>query len=619
MGSAMPTALDTLVRSRTVNTVTHEIILVHGFKSHSDDQKRLYKFRSLLENWVKLATDPIRNRVNVRTFAFDGDHVLHNGKHGLSDATMELSRKFETTCEDASSPLFQRRVEEANRDREHDRASRSAIFIAHGLGTWVVKDFLVLFRKSENHVDPTGLIFLDAPDTPPNMTPIDVRSESAVTRYLYEFTEIYKIQAIPFKINELQDKLRAIDMNFRLLTNTRYGVCEEAKDMYEERSVYTMKMWCDNLWMSSNPRLRTESSKMKSLIRGVNNMMRLEKATKMEEQLKKLEPLKLTQCLQEATAVHKFYDIQPDDSRDDIEAATNPIASQSSSYQSPDAEKGKQKANSPSNPSRRHGLLTPSNSMKPLPQIPEEREAEHHHEQAYGFRPSTAANNNNSHDERFYDFDDAVAQRNQAAETDDQEALATAQSRLQLVKWHQEQTLGKTHPAVLVTQREIVATGLAAGLRGGKPMEQWAEDDFRGVEEDMHHAFRGLDEALGPLHGETLESLAALFGVRVLLARAGVRPWDAVASTLDMVGQRLRERATGTPGLVLDTLRIKYKVGLSLAQVSERGDAMLEDLLRETEDLILTAGRRSVGELTALRSNVLERIAEVRQMRGGGE
>ncbi|KAK6949574.1 hypothetical protein Daesc_009657 [Daldinia eschscholtzii] len=202
-------------------------------------------------NWIKIATDPIRDRVNVRTFAFDGDHVLHNGKHGLSEATIELSRKFAATSEDLSSPLF--------RSRADDKASRAAVFIAHGLGTWVVKDFLVLFRKASNRVDPTGLVFLDAPETPPNMTPVDVRSSSAVSRYLFELADIYKTQVMPLKVNELQDKLRVIDMNFRLLTNSRYGVCEEAKELHEDRIVYTMKMWYDNIWMSSTPRLTIES------------------------------------------------------------------------------------------------------------------------------------------------------------------------------------------------------------------------------------------------------------------------------------------------------------------------------------------------------------------------
>lgn len=215
----------------------------------------------MLENWVTVATNPIRNHVNVRTFAFDGAYVLHNGRHGLSETTIELSQKFAVTSEDSSSPLFHPGATEDSRDR----VPRAAVFVAHGLGTWVVKDFLVLFREASNRIDPTGLIFLDAPEMPPNMTPVDVRSESAVSQYLYELTEVYKLQALPIKIHELQEKLRVIDMNFRLLTNSRYGVCEEIKDAYGDRDVYTMKMWCDNVWMCSNPPLTTDSVSLLTL------------------------------------------------------------------------------------------------------------------------------------------------------------------------------------------------------------------------------------------------------------------------------------------------------------------------------------------------------------------
>ncbi|KAI1475423.1 hypothetical protein F4774DRAFT_413844 [Daldinia eschscholtzii] len=610
MDSTNSTALEILVRTPPGKMVTHEIILVHGFKLHSDDPKHLYKFKNILENWIKIATDPIRDRVNVRTFAFDGDHVLHNGKNGLSDATIELSKKFAATSEDPSSPLFRPRVD--------DKASRAAVFIAHGLGTWVVKDFLVLFRKASNRVDPTGLVFLDALETPPDMTPVDVRSSSAVSRYLFELADIYKTQAM-LKINELQEKLRIIDMNFRLLTNSRYGVCKEAKDMNEDRNLYTMKMWCNNVWMSSNPRLTIESSMVKSFIRGFRNIIRVDKLTKIKEQLKKLEPLKLPECLQEATDLRRFYDVQPDDKHDDVELIASPSVSQGTSLRSHNNKKGKQKANSPSSPIRRRRILIPSNSMKPLRKIPEEQETEHHQEQAYGFRPDPALQTygNKFYGEKFYDFDDAVVQRNEAAETDDQEALAAAQSRLQLVKWQQDQDYGKSHPKVLITQREIITTSLASGMWNGKPIEEWTLDDFREIEYDMRHTFEGLEESLGPLHQETLESLTVLFSVRVSLVKIKILPWASVAKLLDTMTQRLDDRAVFMPDLMLDTLKIKYKIALSLAQISEQGDRMLADLLKEVEDLVLTTGRSSVTELTALSFNILERISEVREMRDG--
>ncbi|KAI2783804.1 hypothetical protein F4815DRAFT_442059 [Daldinia loculata] len=605
MNSTKATALDVLVPSTPGKPITHEIILVHGFKTRSDDQKRLAKFKNLLENWVTVATNPIRNHVNVRTFAFDGAYVLHNGRHGLSETTIELSQKFAVTSEDSSSPLFHPGATEDSRDR----VPRAAVFVAHGLGTWVVKDFLVLFREASNRIDPTGLIFLDAPEMPPNMTPVDVRSESAVSQYLYELTEVYKLQALPIKIHELQEKLRVIDMNFRLLTNSRYGVCEEIKDAYGDRDVYTMKMWCDNVWMCSNPPLTTDSSVIKTFLRGAHNMIRFKKVTKMEEQLKKLERLKLAQTLQEATTCQGFYDVRPDDTK----PTTGPNASPSTGRHSPDNEKGKQIATSSSNASGNRGILTPSNSMKPLPKIPEEIEAEHRPEQAFGFRLETKADE--SHGEKFYDFDDAIDQRNEAVETEDPEALSAAQSRLQLVKWHQDQNLGKNHPKVLVTQREIITTSLASGMWNGKPIENWTKEDFCEIEDEMRHAFEALEESLGPLHRETLEALTVLFSVRASLVKNKMASWVAVAAVLDMIKERLDNRIPLTPETMLDTLRIKYKVALTLAQISDRGDAMLGDILKDTEGLLVTIGREYVADLTALRFNILARISELRDMR----
>ncbi|KAI0845647.1 hypothetical protein F5Y00DRAFT_272705 [Daldinia vernicosa] len=601
MNSTKATALDVLVPSTPGQLVTHEIILVHGFKTRSDDQKRLAKFKHLLENWVTVATDPIRNHVNVRTFEFDGAYVLHNGRHGLSQTTIELSQQFAVTSEDSFSPLFRRRTTEGSRNR----VPRAAVFVAHGLGTWVVKDFLVLFREASNRVDPTGLVFLDAPEMPPHMTPVDVRSESAVSQYLYDLTEIYKLQALPLKIHELQEKLRVIDMNFRQLTNLRYGVCEEIKDADADRDEYTMKMWYDNVWMCSNPPLTIDSSVIKTFLRGAQSMIRFNKATKMEEQLKKLERLKLPQVLQEATTCQGVYDLQPND----IDPNTDPNASPSMSSNG----KGKQKAALPSDSPGKYGILRPSNSMTPLPKISEEVEAEHRPEQAFGFRLETKANE--SHGDNFYDFDDAIAQRNEAVEAGDQEALSAAQSRLQLVKWHQDQNLGKNHPKVLITQREIITTSLASGMWNGKPIENWTKKDFCEIEDEMRHAFEALEEYLGPLHFETLEALVVLFSVRVSLVRNKMVSWIAVAAMLDMINDRLDHRIPLTPETMLDTLRIKYKVALTLAQISDRGDAMLGDILKDTEALLVTIGREYVADLTMLRFNILARISELRDLR----
>lgn len=69
-------------------------------------------------------------------------------------------------------------------------------------------------------------------------------------------------------------------------------------------------------------------------------MIRFKKVTKMEEQLKKLERLKLAQTLQEATTCQGFYDVRPDDTK----PTTGPNASPSTGRHSPDNEKGKRKS-----------------------------------------------------------------------------------------------------------------------------------------------------------------------------------------------------------------------------------------------------------------------------------
>ncbi|KAI8964572.1 hypothetical protein F5Y11DRAFT_363591 [Daldinia sp. FL1419] len=609
---SIPPALDVLIHGTPGKLLTHEIILVHGFKVSFDDQKRLSKFRNVLEQWIISATETVRDRVNVRTFAFDGAHVLYNGHNGISDAIIEFAKQLAVTSVDLDSPLFCRTVKKGiDRERERNRASRSVVFIAHGLGIWVVKELLVLYRNSENCYNPTGLIFLDVPELTSNTTPIDMQTESAISQYLYELAEIYKIQAMPFKIRELQSTLLLTDASFKLLSDSRYGKCETLKGNEGDRDIFIMKMWCDSIWMSSNPRLKIESSVIKTLKRGVHNMIHFDKTTELAEQVKKLEAMKLTESIQEAISSQGFRDVNPDDELVDSEPIIDLYASSGRSRYSPGNGKGKQKATSPSTSPRRHGFLTPSSSMTPLPKIPEENELENHPEDAFG---SCSKIDEKCHTEDFYDFDDAMAQINAAAKSNDQEAIIAAQSRLQLVKWHQCEELGKDHPKVFITQREIISTNLAHGMRNGKPTEDWTRDEFCDLHDEMRQTFEGLEESIGTHHRETIESLAMLFCVRVLLVKNKIFPWAAVVSLREMLNDRLDERSK-TPEEISHSLHIKYRAGITLAQISEHGDFMLADLLREVEDHLLTAASNHVVELLTLRSNILKKIPEMRVLR----
>ena len=89
----------------------------------------------ILKDWVSSEIATIGDIVNVRMFSFDSEHVLHNGRSALHQAALELYGRFALT-EDPTSPLF---CSVTNED-DH-RSSGAAIFIAHGMGVWLVKEF----------------------------------------------------------------------------------------------------------------------------------------------------------------------------------------------------------------------------------------------------------------------------------------------------------------------------------------------------------------------------------------------------------------------------------------------------------------------------------------------
>ncbi|KAI1459932.1 hypothetical protein F4805DRAFT_455318 [Annulohypoxylon moriforme] len=178
-----------LFKSNTPDQVTHEIILVHGFKSCLGSKSRSVECRRILESWVLDEIKSINNRVNVRTFSFDSEHILHNGRSALHEYALELSNSLEATS-DSSSPLF---CSLANGDR--GRSSRAAIFVAHGIGMWVVKELLTIIRTQENRIDPTGLFFFDIPEALVAPNPIvNISSRPVISQYLHEFSKIFKME-----------------------------------------------------------------------------------------------------------------------------------------------------------------------------------------------------------------------------------------------------------------------------------------------------------------------------------------------------------------------------------------------------------------------------------------
>lgn len=193
--------------------------------------------------------------------------------------------------------------------------------------------------------------------------------------------------------------------------------------------------------------------------------------------------------------------------------------------------------------------------------------------------------------------------------------MRLAHHHLDLVLWHQQEHLGPRHPRALVTQRECITTSLVRGVWYGKPASRWAKRDLLDVESQARRVHSLLEQALGPLHRETMATLALVLSVRVSLVRQAAIPWEAMELVLDELRARRGEPAARAPGRLLGTLRVGYKAGASVARVWRyRGEAMLEELLEETDGLIL-AGREDVKGLMRFRREVREKVEELRKQR----
>ncbi|KAI1765074.1 hypothetical protein GGR53DRAFT_530020 [Hypoxylon sp. FL1150] len=292
----------------TAEEAIHEVILVHGFKGHSDKPTQVTKCRELLESWVLDAAKPIRAQVNIRIFVFDGAHILHHGHVALSEAAAELSERLEATRRGYSSPVFCPRVEDGNSEAEilsssssvRSLSSRASVFIAHGIGTWIVKELLNLLNsKGGTHIDPTGLIFLDVPNTLVHQASPDLRADYFLLEYLRELSRVFKLNAQDARIRNLRAKLSEVDHAFQKLTESRYGECESIEESEADDCTFNMKMWCEDVWMST-------PASNKTFLQYMGSLFPCGKRSKVQLPLPRFGELKLEEKLRESISLEGY-------------------------------------------------------------------------------------------------------------------------------------------------------------------------------------------------------------------------------------------------------------------------------------------------------------------------
>ncbi|KAI1100533.1 hypothetical protein F4804DRAFT_348507 [Jackrogersella minutella] len=638
-----PTPLQVLLRSEKPEQVTHEIILVHGFKTVGRNQSRSVECRQILKSWVTQEAKRICNWVNVRSFGFDSAHVLHNGNSAISEAAIDLCNGLAVT-KDPSSPLFC-----SDRNRDRGRSSRAAIFVAHGIGTWIVKEVLILLKNEVNRIDPTGLFFFDIPAT----SPVDVPPHSAFLWYLHDYSEIFKMQLEQEKMFRLQSKLHHIDSKFQSLATTLYGKCEQIRQDNTGSFSYTAITICGNIWMSSTPRLTFCDSNIKTFIRQVNGLLTGSRS-KVTSPLEKLEQLRLGENLEAAVSSRWIHNPAPGQHvtgpAADMKAPCCPqkgtsananmrcrcpakqgpvIIQKSESYHEKDMSVGTMAPTPPCCEKRKsccekgkgkekvhleHTEMpqSPSTSKsKTLPKIPEEDESRRSASVSM-YRSECPTNHELDED---FDFDHVIIQRDEAAAEDDAEALRRAIHKLEIIKSHQRFNLGKDDPKTLITQREIVKTSLVYGWWDGKIIQTWEKQDIMAMENLANRAYQGLEKSLGPINCETMEALSVLLAVRISLVDMEGDLLTAVEDSLKTMKEKANHVEARKPMRLLHTLGLQYKVASTLAQISFRGDIMLKRLLRETDSLVETVDDEYFDDLSALRLAIKEKISEVQKWR----
>ncbi|KAI1392940.1 uncharacterized protein F4822DRAFT_426141 [Hypoxylon trugodes] len=612
MNSAKP--LPIIAQPSEAGLAAYEIILVHGLATHFKKSSQAAECQRILETWVIKATESIRNKVNVRTFTFDGAHVLHHGRFALSQATIELSRAIGLMKEEASSPMFI-----SDPDNGINNPPRVTIFIAHGIAAWVVKELLFLWRDPYNRVDPKALIFLDVPEIRQPSTPIDLLSESVLASYLKDFSKTFRTPLKRSKIDDLTEKMGAIDTCFKDLTGKRPSPCEDIAEVAgvvgttegeKENSGYVVKLWCSGIWMYPQLFRKFETSKLKQLIRGIRAFLRIGGKSEEQKLLEKIGWVGLEKKLKEAIGANEDVDDEDEDDDDADNLSDHRCSAQQSRLN-----KGKEKVTT--RPGMLRARRSPSSTSSPpsLPPILENTQYEHLTEAGPSKVQGSKKTDIEDEDEKkFYDPDDAIAQRDKAAAADDDLGMASAICRLQLVKYHLQRELGPKHPKTLIIRRELLLTSLVDGTWCGKPITKGQDEEAQEMENEAREIFKGLEEVSGPLHRDTLEALLILLSVRVTLIENESLPKLAGQTTMNLLQEKLADPTVTTPETLPHTLRLKYKAAATFAQIDVRGDLELQELLAEI-DMLLANAEKDYHELAKLRQDVLTKMDELHDWR----
>lgn len=221
-------------------------------------------------------------------------------------------------------------------------------------------------------------------------------------------------------------------------------------------------------------------------------------------------------------------------------------------------------------------------------------------------------------DDATCDYAAAIAQRDAAVASHDEDELLQAQKRLELVLWDQQTRLGRTSPAALVAQREVVATSLLTGVWEGTPVRRWRRADWDAMEAKMRDVCAGLETARDP---ELAEAMLVTCSIRIARIEDHARACAAFAAALDILRDHSKDsdEETSAPQRQLEKMRVAYKVGSTIAPIWRYGQEMLGLLLRDADELVDTIGEEDRESVRRLRKQIGNKVVQLKKRRAREE
>ncbi|KAI1334502.1 hypothetical protein F5Y15DRAFT_287483 [Xylariaceae sp. FL0016] len=281
------------------NDVSHEVILVHGFESCDPKAPPGFKrCKDILTSWVMNSTnsDSMRDRVNLRVFAFDMCRVLYEGPEVLKELVEDLCSQIAMIrTHEPQSPIAMRFPLSPRDDRGNDSRFpvRGVIFVAHGLGAWILKAALCHLSAKQPSLGPQAMIFVDvgfdATSTLPS--PVHVRDSRTMKRYLDGLARTFGLSIERYTRGGLQRWLNEIDCHFRDLTDQEFDTPKRLEVAVSNHDDYDLILWCQNMWMSKNrvlPYSKSSFDRMFELLSILSHGAPKHSDTQVREKLKRL-------------------------------------------------------------------------------------------------------------------------------------------------------------------------------------------------------------------------------------------------------------------------------------------------------------------------------------------